>query len=176
MAWQVRIAVALAISSAYLAIIVGQQPAAKAGTSVELRWVETRRVEGLTEDEGFQSSCDPKDVVYPHQKPAMVLTTAEVREVRLVAHNFSTSGSGVQYSVVLDLTNEAREKLAATYEGKEMRLLTVLVDGKYWGVRRYEKDPEKKFVPEQARAETFHLDVGYFSSLDKAQPLFDAIK
>jgi hypothetical protein len=154
----------------------GQEPPAKPKAKVELRWVETKPIAGLTEDTGFQSSCDPKDIVYPHQKPALVLTTAEVSEARLTKHDFSRSGLGVQYTVTLPLTKEAREKLAATVEGKEMRLLTVVVDGKYWGVRRYEKDKDKPFVPEQARAESFLPEVGFFSSEAAAQRLVDAFK
>ena len=57
-----------------------------------------------------------------------------------------------------------------------MRLLTVVVDGKYWGVRRYEKDKEKMFVPDQAQAETFLPDVGFFSSEAEAQRLVSAFQ
>ena len=176
MPWYVRVALGLAVCSAGVPAVVGQESPARPKAKVELRWVETKRVEGLTEDKGFQSSCDPKDIVYPHKKPALVLTPAEVAEARLTKHDFGGSGLGVNYMVALHLTKEARDKLAATCEGKEMRLLTVVVDGKYWGVRRYEKDKDKKFVPDQARAETFLPDVGFFSSEAEAQRLVDAFK
>lgn len=58
------------------------EPPAKA--KVELRWLETKWIDGLTEDEGFQSSCDPKDKVNPHKKPAIVLTRAEVANAELI--------------------------------------------------------------------------------------------
>jgi hypothetical protein len=165
------------VCSAGLPIAVGQQPPpARPKAKVELRWVETQPVEGLTEEKGFQSSCDPQDKVYPHKKPALVLTAAEVAEARLTRHDLGGSGLGVNYMVALHLTKEAREKLAASCEGQQMRLLTVLVDGKYWGIRRYEKDKDKPFVPEQARAETFLPDVGFFSSEAEAQRLVDAFK
>jgi hypothetical protein len=140
---------------------------------VELRWVEVQSIEGLTEKEGFQSSCDPDDIVYPHKKPALVLTGAEVSEARLTEHDIANSN---HYLVALHLTKEARDKLAASCEGNEMRLLTVVVDGKYWGVRRYEKDQAKPFVPTQARAETFLPDVGFFSSKAEAERLVAAFK
>ena len=139
---------------------------------VELRWVETQHVEGLTEDKGFQSSCDPDSIVYPHKQAALVLTAVEVAEARLTHHDFSANGlSSENYTVDLHLTPEARKTLAASREGKEMRLLTVVVLGKYWGLHRYEVDPEKPFVPEQARAESFVASVGFFSSRDQAEQL-----
>ena len=172
MSWYVRVALGFAACS----VVLGQEPPAKPKAKVELRWVETKRVEGLTEDKGFQSSCDPDSIVYPHKKPALVLTAAEVSEARLKKLDLTKNGIGVQYEVTLDLKKEAREKLAATFEGKEMRLLTVVVDGRYWGIRRYEKDKDNTSVPDQARAETFRPDVGFFSSEAEAQRLVDAFK
>ena len=154
----------------------GGEPPAKHKAKVDLRWLESKRIEGLTEDKGFQASWDPDDLVYPHKKPALILTAAEVEEARLTRHDFSSSGSGVNYMVALHLTKEARERLAATVEGQGMRLLTVVVDGKPWGVHRYEKDKDKPFVPTEARAETFLPDVGFFSSQAEAQRLVDAFR
>jgi hypothetical protein len=171
MSWYLRVVLGLAVCTACLAIVVGQEPDAAPQVKVELRWVETKWIEGLTEDDGFQSSCDPKDRVYPHKKPALVLTAAEVAETRLTKH---TIAGREHYMVALHLTKSARDKLAATYEGREMRLLTVVVDGKCWGIRRYEKDQDKEFVPDQAQAETFVPDVGLFSSQYEARRLADA--
>lgn len=144
---------------------------------VELRWVESQRIDGLTEDKGIQSSCDPKSRVYPHANPALVLTSAEVASASLKHYDFSRSGSSSEnYMVTLGLTKAAREKLAASVKGDETRLLTILIDGKYWGLRRYEKDPDKPFVPIQAQAETFVPEVGFFSSRAEAQRLVDAFQ
>ena len=173
----VRIVLGLLVCSGCVLAADGQQPPAKPTVKVDLRWVETKRIEGVTENEGFQSSCDPKDIVYPHKKPALVITAAEVSEVSLRNLDYSKNGlSSENYSVTIHLTTAARAKLAATVEGKETKLLTVAVDGKYWGVHRYEKDKDKPFVPEQARAETFVAWVGYFSSQAEAQRLVDALK
>jgi hypothetical protein len=172
----VRVVLALAVCAAHVPAAVAQDPPVKPKAKVELRWVENKKIEGVTEEKGFQCSCDPKDIVYPHKKPALVLTAAEVAKVELTRHDFTKSGIGVQYTVTLHLTKEAREKLAATRDSNEMGLLTVVVDGKNWGVRRYEKDKDKKFVPEAARAETFTPDVGFFSSEAEAQRLVDALK
>jgi hypothetical protein len=152
---------------------IGQDPAGPRRAAVELRWVECERIEGLTENEGFQSSCDPDDIVYPHRKPALVLTGAEVSEARLTSHEFAGREN---YLVALHLTKEARDKLAASCKGNEMRLLTVVVNGKFWGVHRYEKDKTKPFVPTQARAETFLPDVGFFSSKAEAERLVSTFK
>jgi hypothetical protein len=167
-----HVALALVASSAGSAVVAQELPG-RPKANVELRWVESKRIEGLTEVDGFQCSCDPEDVVYAHKKPALVLTAAEVTEARLTKHDFAQS---VHYMVALHLTKEARDKLAATCEGKEMRFLTVIVDGNPWGVRRYEIDKDAEFVPEQARAETFVPDVGFFSSAAEAQRLVDAFK
>lgn len=173
-----RLALGLVVGLACVPVGTGQEPPAKpkVRTRVELRWLETKKTEGVTEEKGFQSSCDPKDIVYPHKKPALVLTAVEVSEARLTKHDFTKNGLGVNYTVTLHLTKDARTKLAATTEGNDMKLLTVVVDGKYWGVRRYEKDKDKPFVPEAARAETFLPDVGFFSSETEAQRLVDAFK
>ena len=176
MPWSRRVALGLVVCWACAAAVAGREPPAKPKAKVELRWVEDKRVEGLTEDKGFQASCDPKDLVYPHKKPALVLTAAEVAKVDLTEHDLRQNNLGVNYTVTIHLTKEAREKLAATVEGNEMKLLTVIVDGKTWGVHRYEKDKDKPFVPEQARAETFTPGVGYFSSKAEAQRLVDALK
>jgi hypothetical protein len=176
MSWYVRVALGLAVCGAGVPTAAGQGPPAKPRAKVEFRWLETKKVEGLTEDKGFQSSCDPKSIVYPHKKPAMVLTKADLAEVRMTEHDFTKNGLSVNYTVTFHLTKEAREKLAATTEGNDMKLLTIAVDGKYWGVMRYEKDKNKPFVPEQARAETFLPDVGFFSSKAEAQSLVDAFK
>jgi hypothetical protein len=178
MPWSMRIALGLAVYSAGVAAVGAQEPPAKPKAKVELCWLETKRVEGLTQDKGFRASCDPKDVVYPHKKPALVLTAAEVAEARLTKHE-SSPGSGWPaelYTVTLHLTKEAREKLAATTEGNEMKLLTVVLDGKYRCVFRYEKDKDKPFVPADARAETFTPGVGFFSTKAEAQRLVDAFK
>jgi hypothetical protein len=176
MPWSMRVALGLAVSSACVTAIVGQEPPAKSKAKVELRWVEVKRVEGLTEDKGFQTSCDPMDIVYPHKKPALVLTAAEVADARLTKHDLTKHGMGVLYQVAIDLTKDARANLAATVVGNESRWLTVVVDGECWGYWRYEKDKDKKSIPDQARAETFRLDVGFFSSEGAAQRLVDALR
>ena len=176
MPWYLRIAVGLVVCSAGVTDARGQQPPAGPKAKVELRWLETKYVKGVTEEKGFKASCDPDDIVYPHKKPAMVLTTVEVTEARITTLDLSKNGLGVQYKVSFHLTKAARTKLAATVEGNKMRLLTVVVDGRNWGVLRYEKDKEKMFVPEQARAETFLPEVGFFSSGAEALRLSDTFK
>jgi hypothetical protein len=172
-----RIVVGLAVYSACVPGVGGQQPAAKSRAKVELRWVEAKPVEGLTEDKGFQTTCDPKDIAYPHKKAALVLTAAEVAEARLTKHDFSASGGLSElYSVTLNLTKKARDKLAAKCEGDESRSLTIVMDGKYLGAHRYEKDKNKPLIPAECRAETFTPSVGYFSSATEAERLVDAFK
>lgn len=160
-------------------VFLGMEPSAKPKVRVELRWVEQKRIDGLTEANGFQSSCDPDSIVYPHAAPALVLTPTEVAEARLKSHDLSGSGlSSENHMVTLHLTKQARDKLAATCDpnDRDMRLLTVVVDGKFWGIHRYEIDPDKPFVPEQARAASFTPSVGFFSSKFEAQRVVDALR
>jgi hypothetical protein len=158
--------------------LVGQGPSEKPkAKKVALHWLEGKRVEGLTEDKGFQATCYANSVVYPHKKPALVLTAAEVAEARLTNWDLSRSGrSSENYMVTLHLTKEARAKLAAACESNETRYLTVVVDGKHWGVHRYEKDKDKPLIPAQARAEAFTPSVGFFSSKAEAERLVAAFK
>lgn len=174
MSWSVRVALGLAVCSAWALPLSGEEPAAKKKAKVELRWVESQRIEGITEDKGFPASCAADDLVYAHKKPALVLTSAEVSETRLSRLDFG--GAGVQFLVTLHLTKAAREKLAAAAPGKETRMLTVVVDGHPWGVRRYETDKDKPAVPEQVRAETFLPDVGFFPSEADARRLMEAFE
>lgn len=153
-----------------------QQDAPKPKAKIELRWVESKPIEGLTEKEGFQTSCDPDSIMYPHLKPALPITAAEVTEVKVKRHDLTKSGSGVQHMVAFHLTKDAREKLAATCEGNEMKLLTVMIDGKPWGLHRYEKDKDKPFVPASCRAESFLPEVGFFSSSYEAQRVAQGAK
>lgn len=176
MAWSMRLILGGAVCAVCVPAARGQESADEPNTRVELRWVECRQVEGLTVADGFQSSCDPDSIVYPHIRPALVLTGDEVAEARLTELDLTGNGLGVLYNVTLILTPEAREALAASYEGNEMRMLTVLVDRKYWGVHRYEKDKSKPFVPEATLAERFNPGVGFFSSRSEAERLVAAFE
>jgi hypothetical protein len=149
---------------------VAGQPPAKA--KVEFRWLESKKIDGVTEDKGFQTTCDPKSIAYPHKKAALTLTAAEVADVRLTAQTF---GATTQYMIDITLTKAARDKLAAQCDDGEWSL-TTLVDGKYWGTHRYAKVRDKLGVPEQARAESFAPTLGFFTSKAEAERVVDALK
>lgn len=174
----IRIGFCVSASLAALFLALPQRGEAQTPpkVQVELRWVESKPTKDLTEDKGYQTSCDPDSIMYPHKKPALVLTAAEVTEVRVKRHDLTKSNIGVQHMVAFHLTKEAREKLAATCDGNETKYLTVMVDGKPWGLHRYEKDKEKPFVPEQCRAESFLPEVGFFSSGVEAQKVANVVK
>jgi hypothetical protein len=171
----IRFVLALAMGSVGVAALVGQD-AARPKARVELRWVECKKIEGVTVDQGVQASCFPGDIGYPHQKPALVLTAADVAEAPLTTIKFTGTGQGEHYLVTLHLTKNARDRLAANCKGLETRALIVVVDGKYWGIHRYEKDQDKPGIPDQARAESFVPTVGYFSSRAEADRLLDALE
>lgn len=173
----VRLGWIAALGFAFLLPAVGQDFPSKTKARLEFRWVESKKIDGITEDEGFRTSCDPDSIMYPHKKPALVLTSAEVTDATLKNHNFSNSGGAKSnYMVAFHLTQEAREKLAAQCDTMETKLLTITIDGRPWGLHRYEKDKDKPFVPEQCRAESFLPEVGFFSSHYQAQRLVDAVR
>jgi len=172
-----RVALVLAVCSVGVSVVCGQDSPDKSKAKVELRWVESHRIAGLTEDEGFQSTCDPNSIVYPHKQPALVLTASEVTEVRLTNLDLSAHGlSSENYMVKILLTQEARDKLAASCEGSAVRRLTVVVDGKCWGLRCYNKVRDERLAPAATRAASFAPEVGYFSSKSEAERLVDALK
>lgn len=178
MAWQVRIVVGLAACMAYLPPAVGQQPAdlAKAKAKVELRWLETRPMEGLTENEGFQASCDPGDVRLSPQEARPGAHSR--RGERSPPHPASVDGCRLGRAGSRHPPSHpgGPRKAGRNGRGPGDAPLTVVVDGKYWGVRRYEKDQDKEFVPGQARPATFTPHVGFFSSKAEAQRLVTAFR
>jgi hypothetical protein len=176
MTWGIRIALGWTVWLAFTSTSVGEDPQKPQKTKVELRWLEDKRIDGLTEDKGFRVSDTPDGVAYPHKQPALVLTAAEIDDVQLRKHDFSRSGNGIVYSVILHLKKEARQKLAATCTGNDTRYLKVAVGDKYWGSHRYEKDKDKPNIAPECRAETFTPFVGFFSSEAEAQRLVDAVK
>jgi hypothetical protein len=154
----------------------GAAEPAKPAVKVEFRWVESKYIEGVTEKNGFQSSCDPKSVVYPHKKPALVLTPADVTGVTMKQLGAFPGGvPSEHYMVDFALTKKARDALIAACGPERARELTITIDGRNWGVHRYDRT-ENKLVPEQCRAATFAPGVGFFSSKAEAQRLVDAFK
>ena len=150
------------------------EPPAKA--RVEFRWVESKFIESVTEEEGFQCTCDPKSIVYAHKKPALVLSPETVAKTDFVNRDLSRNGlSSQNYSITVHLTEDAKKRLADTVEGVQARALTVVVDGKYWGVFRYEKDENKRFVPKQCRADSFTPSIGLFSDRLEAKRVVAAL-
>lgn len=168
-----RILLVLGLYPACSTNLLGEESPARPPVRVELRWVETSRIAGVTDDEGFQTSCDPMSVMFPHREPALVLTAADVTVARLSRHNFRDRP---HFLVTLELSRDARDRLARTCQNDEPQLLTVVLNGKYWGLRRYERNPDQPLVPVQARAETWSLDVGFFSSEGEAERLAAAFR
>lgn len=170
-----RIVLALVACVAGVSTADGREPE-KPVVKVEFRWVEGKRIAGVTEEKGFQASCDPKDIVYPHKKPALVLTPEHVTGVRLSQlGDFPGGKPSEHYMVDFTLTRKARDALIAACGMERARGLTITIDGRHWGVHRYEQT-ENNLVPEQCRAKTFAPGVGFFSSKAEAQRLVDAFK
>lgn len=153
---------------------VDDQPNVMSKPKIELRWVESSRVENLTDEKGFPGSCDPKDTLYAHKKPALVLTSAEVAEARVTEHDLTRNGLGIFYVVTLVLTKDARERLAANCPGKSARV-TVVVNGRYWGWSHYTTDNEAR-VSESCIAKNFNASIGFMTSKSDAESIANACK
>jgi hypothetical protein len=156
--------------------VVGQEPPAKPKARIELRWVEIKQIDGVTEQKGILSSEDPKSIVYPRKQAALVLTAAEITEATLRNYDLSESGlSAENYQVTFHLTKQARDRLATACGDQESRLLTVFVDGACWQVLQwYHKGPIRG-ASDGDRAETFLPVVGFFPKAS-AERLVDAVK
>jgi hypothetical protein len=128
MLWYMQIALGLVVCSAS---VEGQEPSPKPKATVELKWLEKERVEGITEEKGITTTCDPKSVEYMHKKPVFVLTAADFDEVRVVFHEVYSGILVPYYSVKLSLTKKARDRLAASCADPKGRMLAVQMDGKY---------------------------------------------
>jgi hypothetical protein len=167
-----RVAAIFAACACGAAIGIAAEPKEQPKSKVELRWVESFRVEGLTADRGVG---DPDSPVYPHKTPALVLTRKDVAEARLNQHEWMMNDVVVpHYSVTLILTKEARDRLAASCPGKSARV-TVAVDGRYWGWHHYTTDNDAK-VSELCKAKNFNPYIGLMSSKAEAEHVVDAFK
>lgn len=177
MPWSTRVMMVTAVCAFSLPAARGKEPSARTSPRVELRWVECKWIEGLTVDVGFQSTCAADSIVYPHNKPALVLTPEDVSTVRLSETAINASNGRFSfYMVVLRLTPDARGKLAESLEGNQTRQLTVVVDGKYWGVHCFRKGKDKPAASKSAGAKSFPIWVGFFSSRAEAERLRAALE
>ena len=171
---QLRFAMLVAVCVSAAPIGLADEPKEKSTAKIELRWVERTCVDGVTEKQGIRESCGD-NVIYPHKKPALVLGPKDVKEAHLKQFDLRMNDIVVHhYSVCLELTKEARERLAANCPAKTARI-TVVVDGKAWGWAHYTTDNDAK-VSEECKARSFNPDIGFMSSKDEAQQIVDAFK
>ena len=165
MRWYSRFALGMAVYLLSVSAIMGHEPPAKAKPKIELRWIEGGHIEGLTESKGgFPGSESRGDVVYPHKKPALVLTPAEIEEVSIRSLSLSSTSKD-QFGVTIQLTKKARKTLAKSVKGKKTRWITVAVDGYCWGYSRYEPSDAMKYK----------ASMGYTPSLGYVQRIVDAL-
>ena len=143
---------------------------------IELRWVESEHIEGLTDRRmRYQLSENAGDFGYPHKKPALVLTPDVVTKVSIPTLRIASRD---QYAVSIQITKKARKALAKTFKGKETRWITVMVDGKCWGGSRYEPANEKSGYGESSGvwATNYNPWLGYTASKDYVDRVVDALK
>jgi hypothetical protein len=155
----------MACSSVLSAAPPAPHPRVKHISVVELRWLESERIKGLTEDWGFQLTCSPDELVYPHKTP--ILTNKDI--ARATLHNVDLSSSGLaknNYMVIFSFTGEARRKLVESCGDQPERWLVVMVDGVDWGKRVFRK----------AEAAEFVAQAGFTSSKSQAERIVKSIE
>jgi hypothetical protein len=155
-----RAGVLLAVVSCLAAPSSGGEPA-KPAVVVEFRWIEPQVVKGLTENKGAPIVCDGKDW-YAHLTP--VLTSKDIAAARLTHLHIANAD---QYSVEFTLTDGARKKLAEACGDALGRMLTVYVNGRWYGSSYFDKAKPEKFRPPSA---------GYMLSKTHAERILQASK
>ncbi len=174
MSWYTPVAVGMVVCFVSVSAIMGHEPPAKPKAKVELRWIEGEHIEGLTDFEmRYPASENRDDFAYPHKKPALVLTPAMVAKVS-ITHFVLASRD--QYGVKIQITEKAREALAMTFEDTKTRWITVVVDGRCWGTRRYDPSNEKSDGGPATWAKNYNPHVGFTSSKAYVQRVADALK
>lgn len=171
-----RVALGMVVSSVCGSVVMGLEPASEPKPKIELRWLERKHIEGLTDFKmAFPASEVEGDIVYPHRKPALVLTPAMVDRVEITHF---VLGSRDQYGVTIQLTQEARKALTRTFKGTKTRWITVVVDGKCWGTRRYEPSNEKSGYSKSSGvwAKNYNPYIGFSSSKAYVQRIAAALK
>lgn len=151
MAWHTRGALWLALCSVVVAGAFGDEPPARPKAKVEFRWLESKPIPGVTEENGIHIS--ESDVLsYPHKQP--ILTNEDIVEVRVSKTEFNRSGglatdhTLVHYMLHFHLTQAALDKLAATCGKSGDKMLVASIDGRKWGAPYYLKSRDKaNFVP-----------------------------
>lgn len=141
---------------------------------VEIRWVERYPVKELTLDRSAHNGSDTRNDYYPHIKPAMILGREDVSAARMQKVDWEVGGKVVHhYVVTLELTKEARVRLAKSCPGKTARI-TVAVDGHYWGWDHYATD-DAADVADRWKAKNYSPCMGLMPRAD-AERIVNAFK
>ena len=131
---------------------------------IEFRWIEDSPIQDLTDPKGIPVSCGGK-LAYLHSKP--VLTSQDITRAVLHRHNFLVGGRPFDlFTIDLQLSDEAREKLAmATGEHEEKRL-AIVINGEYLGTNFVQRSRIPDFVP----------SAGFISSKTKAERILSSVE
>ena len=133
MARQARIGMWLALCLIVAPVASGQEPEANPKAKIEFRWIEDKPIKGVTEEKGITPW--EQEVMFLHKK--VILTSKDVAEARLSKIDLTANGIGVLYSVKLQLTEEAKRKLADEIEKGGEKRLAIVVDGNVRGATSF---------------------------------------
>ena len=177
MKWLTRICVFAVVGFCGTSSLFAQEKQENSDTNIALYFVETKPIDGVTEEKSYQYGESTRSVGYLHKKPALILKPSEVEDVELKSQEFDTSiGKREYYRINVTLTEDARNKLMKQVRGNEMRLLTMVIDGKKWNLYRYEVDEDKSGVPPSAKASQFNPMIGMFSKKAEAEKVLAALR
>ena len=115
------------------------------GIHIEFRWLEKRSIQGVTEDKAIPITCGG-ELAYLHKTP--ILFGNDVTKAHLRKHDFTVGGLPFElFSIQFDVTDEAKLKLAAASGGERLKLVAIVVDGKYLGASYFKADKITEFAP-----------------------------
>ncbi|MEL7498315.1 MAG: hypothetical protein AAFN77_11950 [Planctomycetota bacterium] len=155
-----HLVIAFLCTSTLLGHASAQDSATVSEPRVELRLMEPKPIEDLTEYRGIKHGYGDNDYGYLHKKPARVLNKQSVAKLEIWRSYLSPSLKKPNgFTMKFHLTEEARKQIADHAGGGDwQRYVVVVVDGKQvGGLQRYEIN-NCKSAPPDCRAESFNSD------------------
>lgn len=149
--------------------------APQAPDRIELRMVELRPIEGVTQPEGFTYN-EQGELAYYHKKPALVITPSDVEEFVL---RKSTSPQGLfppGFSVKIHLTENARKQVAAkAADGDGMRFIVGYIGNKQSTILFRYEIKETSGVPDNNQAKSFIPLLSFSNSAVRVEDVVKAL-
>ena len=142
---------------------------------IELRMVELRPIEGVTEPEGFTYN-EQGGLAYFHKEPALVIKPSDVDQI-VVRKNTSPQGLfPPDFSVKIHLTDNARKQIAAkAADGDGMRFIVGYFGNKQSTILFRYEIKETSGVPDNNQAKSFIPLLSFSNSAVRVEDVVKAL-